>query len=79
MDTLINPDIWAKTGGLAGLVMLALFLLVALLVRQLFKMLNRMMDEVTQTSARLVDFKTAVYEAGLLPDRRGKQRGDDDP
>ena len=56
-------ELWAKHGGLSGVVILTLLALVVFLVLQLMKVNNR-----------LIDFKAAVYEAGLLPDRRGRKR-----
>lgn len=61
--------IWAELGGLNGLIILSLLFLVSILVFQVMKISNR-----------LIDFKASMYSAGILPDRRGQNRktGDND-
>ena len=60
METI--TQIFGETGGCSGLILLGLLVLVAYMARML-----------TKLSLRLVDFKKANYEAGLLPDRRVRQ------
>ena len=76
--------IFAENGGLIGLIILALFVLVAYLIRQqsvitsdLIEAVRQSDERVAQSDKRLVDFKKAMYEAGNLPERRKGFRGDD--
>jgi hypothetical protein len=57
---------FSQDGGILGLVILCLFLLVVFLVIQIVQLVK--------INSRIVDFKSAMYKAGKLPDRRGDGR-----
>lgn len=66
--------VFGQYGGLCGLVLLALFSMIAYLIFQLTKVIGLLLE----SDARIIDFKRETYKVLPYKDRRKYQRNDQD-
>jgi uncharacterized membrane protein (UPF0136 family) len=65
---------FGETDGLTGMIFSGLILLVAYLVKQQVDFSDKLIDMVNRNDERLHDLKKTLYDAEVLPDRRGKKK-----
>jgi hypothetical protein len=75
----VSPEQWSASGGLPGLVIWALFLVIALMMWMLEKKLTRVADETAKLTMAIERARNSIveklYEAGVLDDRRRRREG----
>lgn len=79
MASMASPDKWSADGGLPGLVIWALFLMIAVMMWLLEKKLTRVADETANLMMAIEKARSSIieklYEAGVLTDRRDRNYG----
>lgn len=66
--------LFADYGGIIGLVILALFVLIAYLIYQQSQITAQLLKSVEESDRRLIDFKREAYKSLPLEDRRKEKR-----